>query len=83
MNPLVTFYDIHRGKREVLFFYFVPISHEIVLLKMIIFIKLLGTRLAPHWCNADTKSTTGLYRSLYGTLGYFKIVWHRKWYAMS
>jgi hypothetical protein len=24
MNPLVTFYDIHGGKREVLFFYFVP-----------------------------------------------------------
>jgi hypothetical protein len=23
-NPLVAFYDIHRGKREVLFFYFVP-----------------------------------------------------------
>jgi hypothetical protein len=23
-NPLVTFYDIHGGKREVLFFYFVP-----------------------------------------------------------
>jgi hypothetical protein len=22
-NPLVTFYDIHGGKREVLFFYFV------------------------------------------------------------
>jgi hypothetical protein len=24
VNPLVAFYDIHRGKREVLFFYFVP-----------------------------------------------------------
>jgi hypothetical protein len=24
INPLVTFYDIHVGKREVLFFYFVP-----------------------------------------------------------
>jgi hypothetical protein len=23
-NPLVAFYDIHGGKREVLFFYFVP-----------------------------------------------------------
>jgi hypothetical protein len=23
INPLVTFYDIHGGKREVLFFYFV------------------------------------------------------------
>jgi hypothetical protein len=23
-NPLVDFYDIHGGKREVLFFYFVP-----------------------------------------------------------
>jgi hypothetical protein len=24
VNPLVAFYDIHGGKREVLFFYFVP-----------------------------------------------------------
>jgi hypothetical protein len=24
INPLVTFYDIHGGQREVLFFYFVP-----------------------------------------------------------
>jgi hypothetical protein len=24
INPLVTFYEIHGGKREVIFFYFVP-----------------------------------------------------------
>jgi hypothetical protein len=24
INPLVAFYDIHGGKREVLYFYFVP-----------------------------------------------------------
>jgi hypothetical protein len=24
INPLVAFYDIHGGQREVLFFYFVP-----------------------------------------------------------
>jgi hypothetical protein len=24
INPLVAYYDIHGGKREVLFFYFVP-----------------------------------------------------------
>jgi hypothetical protein len=24
INPLVTFYDIHGGQREVVFFYFVP-----------------------------------------------------------
>jgi hypothetical protein len=24
INPLVAFYDIHEGKREVLLFYFVP-----------------------------------------------------------
>jgi hypothetical protein len=24
INPLVAFYDIHEGKRELLFFYFVP-----------------------------------------------------------
>jgi hypothetical protein len=37
INPLVAFYDIHGGKREVLFFYFVPdttrdISIELYLL---------------------------------------------------
>jgi hypothetical protein len=26
INPLVPFYDIHGGKRELLFFYFVPDS---------------------------------------------------------
>jgi hypothetical protein len=26
INPLVAFYDIHGGKREVLFFYFVPVT---------------------------------------------------------
>jgi hypothetical protein len=24
INPLVAFYDIHRGKREMLLFYFIP-----------------------------------------------------------
>jgi hypothetical protein len=28
INPLVAFYDIHGGKREVLFFYFVPEPQE-------------------------------------------------------
>jgi hypothetical protein len=28
INPLVAFYDIHGGKREVLFFYFVPETNE-------------------------------------------------------
>jgi hypothetical protein len=28
INPLVAFYDTHGGKREVLFFYFVPETHE-------------------------------------------------------
>jgi hypothetical protein len=26
INPLVALYDIHGGKREVLFFYFVPVT---------------------------------------------------------
>jgi hypothetical protein len=29
INPLVAFYDIHRRNRQVLFFYFVPNTHEI------------------------------------------------------
>jgi hypothetical protein len=28
INPLVAFYDIHGGKREVLFFYFARTPHE-------------------------------------------------------
>jgi hypothetical protein len=32
INPLVAFYDIHEGKREVLFFYFVPDTARHVIL---------------------------------------------------
>jgi hypothetical protein len=32
INPLVTFYDIHGGKREMLFFYFGRTPHEILIL---------------------------------------------------
>jgi hypothetical protein len=30
INPLVAFYDIHGGKREVLFFYFVTTTRDVV-----------------------------------------------------
>jgi hypothetical protein len=33
INPLVAFYDIHGGKREVVFFYFVPDSTRDILLR--------------------------------------------------
>jgi hypothetical protein len=33
INPLVAFYDINEGKREVLFFYFVPDTTRDVLVK--------------------------------------------------
>jgi hypothetical protein len=36
INSLVTFYDIHGGKREVLFFYFVPLHHTRLTLQGII-----------------------------------------------
>jgi hypothetical protein len=40
INPLVAFYDIHGGKREVLFFYFVPdTTQEINSIILIIFRK--------------------------------------------
>jgi hypothetical protein len=32
INPLVAFYDIHGGKREVLFFYFAPDTTREILL---------------------------------------------------
>jgi hypothetical protein len=34
INPLVAFYDIHGGKTQVLFFYFVPDTTLDVFLKM-------------------------------------------------
>jgi hypothetical protein len=36
INPLVTFYDIHRGKREVLIFYFVPVTTQDKLIKTLL-----------------------------------------------
>jgi hypothetical protein len=37
-NPLVAFYDIHEGKREVLFFYFVlDTTRDYVMIKKILF----------------------------------------------
>jgi hypothetical protein len=41
MNPLVAFYDIHGGKREVLFFYFVPDTTRDI---KIIQFKIVGTK---------------------------------------
>jgi hypothetical protein len=37
INPLVAFYDIHGGKREVLFFYFVPDTTRDLKLLLIIY----------------------------------------------
>jgi hypothetical protein len=42
INPLIAFYDIHGGKREVLFFYLVPEPHETY--ESFIFIVVLRTR---------------------------------------
>jgi hypothetical protein len=46
INPLVAFYDIHGGKREVLFFYFVPDTtrDNTYHTRFIIFIVVLRTR---------------------------------------
>jgi hypothetical protein len=42
VNPLVTFYDIHGGKREVLFFYFVPDTTRDVYNVYVFIILLIG-----------------------------------------
>jgi hypothetical protein len=39
INPLVAFYDIHGGKREVLFFYFVPDTTRDTTMSLIMLIK--------------------------------------------
>jgi hypothetical protein len=41
INPLVAFYDIHGGKREVLFFYFVPDTTRDIFMNVIIMFKLI------------------------------------------
>jgi hypothetical protein len=38
INPLVAFYDIHGGKREVLFFYFVTDTTRDFFIQLLIFI---------------------------------------------
>jgi hypothetical protein len=52
INPLVTFYDIHRRKKEVLFFFFVPDTtrhlgsdYKIILLQGVWYIKQAETYL--------------------------------------
>jgi hypothetical protein len=39
INPLVAFYDIHKEKREVLFFYFVPDTTRVQYITKILFSK--------------------------------------------
>jgi hypothetical protein len=41
INPLVAFYDIHGGKREVLFFYFVPDTRDDFIPFLYIFLNIL------------------------------------------
>jgi hypothetical protein len=41
INPLVAFYDIHGGKREVLFFYFVPDTTQDYIIIAYLLVKVL------------------------------------------
>jgi hypothetical protein len=47
INPLVAFYNIYGGKREVLFFYFVPDTPQV----FIIIVKLYGSILSMTFSN--------------------------------
>jgi hypothetical protein len=42
INPLVAFYDIHGGKREVLFFYFVPDTTRDIIFTLFVTNEALG-----------------------------------------
>jgi hypothetical protein len=42
INPLVAFYDIHGGKREVLFFYFVPDTTRDTMFLILFFIQFIA-----------------------------------------
>jgi hypothetical protein len=45
INPLVAFHDIHGGKREVLFFYFVPDTTRDVSIILFSYLKYINLRL--------------------------------------
>jgi hypothetical protein len=55
INPLVTFYDIHGGKREVLFFYFVPDTTRdfYLLFTLITVIYYLFIVNEDNWCECE------------------------------
>jgi hypothetical protein len=57
INPLVAFYDIHGGKREVLFFYFVPDTSRDVCLDIKIYKKLNKSLV---WCPGQNKGIAPL-----------------------
>jgi hypothetical protein len=42
IKPLVAFYDIHGGKREVLFFYFVPDTTRDIIYRMLLLVPRLA-----------------------------------------
>jgi hypothetical protein len=53
INPLVAFYDVHGGKREVLFFYFVPDTTRDLCMIYINFIRVnksCGWTIGPSRC---------------------------------
>jgi hypothetical protein len=50
INPLVAFYDIHGGKREVLFFYFVPDTTQADILSMLSRIKGFNKQIVLFFC---------------------------------
>jgi hypothetical protein len=50
INPLIAFYDIHGGKREVLFFYFVPdTTREILVLNIMYYLNKLQYTLLSYF----------------------------------
>jgi hypothetical protein len=61
INPLVAFYDIHEGKREALFFYFVPDTTRDqiteTLLNILAFV-LCGVNLSARFQSAHKKCIT-------------------------
>jgi hypothetical protein len=61
INPLVAFYDIHGGKREVLFFYFVPDTTRDEMVDMFLILLLEFPLLTSQRLTKYMSSTLSLY----------------------
>jgi hypothetical protein len=86
INPLVAFYDIHGGKREVLFFYFVPdTTRDIIIIRA----SQKQMRKSPHFIRksrarvADLRTQSVCSRIICSHFKVGCILWHKTQFKMA